>query len=44
MKDELVSIDGALECISASGRKSAFRDTVARRLENKKWECRNIDT
>jgi hypothetical protein len=30
-KDEHVSIDGALECISASGRNLASRDTVARK-------------
>jgi|GraSoiStandDraft_54_1057290.scaffolds.fasta_scaffold249139_2 hypothetical protein len=43
-KDEHMSIDGALQCISASGRKRASRDAVAKRFENKRRECRNIDT
>jgi hypothetical protein len=43
-KDEHVSIDGALDCISASGRNRPSRDTVARRVENKRREFGNIDT
>lgn len=43
-KDEHVSVDGALECISASGRNRASRGTVAGRFENKRREFGNIDT